>query len=1078
MKRISLITSLAIALSFSATVIPSAQNLPVVAVNDSLIHSGGSQRLISSLGPSIVSVSGRQLIVRKRNGDGTLAPPTPYISRGVNWSPASPQTIDDINVRRQEFQPAAPTDIPLMRDMNVNTVRTYMDPPLDASGMSVLDQLYSNGIMVVMTVDNGNGRRDINRVQQAVTFYKDHPAILMWSLDNEWNIHPSIPICQIADQIQQEAALIKTLDTNHPVATSYGDIDINEPGAHLADTQNYVNNKCPSVDVWSLNIFRGNTFGTLFDQWASMTTKPMMIGEFGTDAFRLYGLGNQPPGIEDGTMQAQWDLSQWNHLFKNLSANDPAKVALGAFVFEWNDEWWKVPPTNSQDPGGCGPPDCPNHPDAFANEEYFGIVNIDRQPRAIYATLTAAFHPAYQPQTLTYRATSRGFTAQEYPSQNGVARLFKEGAPFYQPTGGAGGGRGFNIAAINPCTGVLIQPAQTYDTWGSTHMGDGSKFCEISSFLDSLPTGTLVMMAVADEAGLNNFDVCTLQGHSCIGPFLQKLTVEYHSTMISQYCYRNSWAMISVKGEAAARGEQLSSAGEASAQTTLPILTSVSPTSQVFPAGGGSNSIALTVPSGCAWTASRGSNDTWIMVTTGSGTGSGTVNYSVDANTGATLRAGTISVAGQTFVVSQAGTPTNVQVTVQTNPSGLSFTVDGSTFTTAQTLNWTSASCHTISTTTPQNGAGGTQYLWSNWSDGGAISHEVAPAGNATYTANFVASPPPIRTLTVASSNPPSGVSITVSPLDNNGQGNGVTQFTRLYNDTAVVSLTAPATAGGNNFQKWQRDGVDVSTSTTTNVEMDANHTMTAVFSSSNKGTIGLYNPATSFFYLSNSNSSAPADVKFGYGPAGAGWIPVAGDWNGDGVDTIGLYNPATSTFFLSNSNSSAPASLVFTYGPAGAGWIPIGGDWNGDGIDTIGLYNGATSTFFLSNSNASAPASLVFTYGPAGAGWIPIAGDWNGDGIDTIGLYDPGTSTFFLSNSNSSAPAGLVFGYGPAGAGWRPVTGDWNGDGTDTIGLFNPTTSTFFLRNTNSSAPADLVFSYGPAGAGWTPIVGDWDGL
>jgi glucose/arabinose dehydrogenase len=243
--------------------------------------------------------------------------------------------------------------------------------------------------------------------------------------------------------------------------------------------------------------------------------------------------------------------------------------------------------------------------------------------------------------------------------------------------------------------------------------------------------------------------------------------------------------------------------------------------------------------------------------------------------------------------------------------------------------------------------------------------------------------------------------------------------------------------------------------------------------------TVGLFDPTASQFFLRNANTSAVADLTFYYGPAGAGWTPLVGDWNGNGVDTVALYNPATSFFYLKNTHASGVASdLKFGFGPAGAGWIPIAGDWTGDGTDTIGLYNPTTSQFFLSNSNSSAPASLVFNYGPAGAGCIPIAGDWNGDGIDTIGLYDPGTSTCFLSNSNSSAPADLVFSYGPAGAGWKPVAGDWNGDGADTIGLFDPASSTFFLRNTNSSAPADLVFSYGPAGAGWTPIVGDWDGL
>ena len=89
---------------------------------------------------------------------------------------------------------------------------------------------------------------------------------------------------------------------------------------------------------------------------------------------------------------------------------------------------------------------------------------------------------------------------------------------------------------------------------------------------------------------------------------------------------------------------------------------------------------------------------------------------------------------------------------------------------------------------------------------------------------------PPVRTLTVASSNPNSGVSIAVSPNDNNGQGNGTTQFTRIYNHGTVVTLAAPSTAGGNNFQKWQRNGVDYSTNQTVTMTIDADYTMTAVY--------------------------------------------------------------------------------------------------------------------------------------------------------------------------------------------------------------------------------------------------------
>ena len=100
---------------------------------------------------------------------------------------------------------------------------------------------------------------------------------------------------------------------------------------------------------------------------------------------------------------------------------------------------------------------------------------------------------------------------------------------------------------------------------------------------------------------------------------------------------------------------------------------------------------------------------------------------------------------------------------------------------------------------------------------------------NHTLTAVYVTPP---RTLTVASSNPNSGVSVTVGPNDNNGAGNGATQFTRTYNNNVVVSLTAPGTASGNNFQKWLKDGADFANNQLANVSvmMDANHTMTAVY--------------------------------------------------------------------------------------------------------------------------------------------------------------------------------------------------------------------------------------------------------
>jgi hypothetical protein len=72
-------------------------------------------------------------------------------------------------------------------------------------------------------------------------------------------------------------------------------------------------------------------------------------------------------------------------------------------------------------------------------------------------------------------------------------------------------------------------------------------------------------------------------------------------------------------------------------------------------AGGAGTPVVVTATPGCAWTA--GSNATWITgVTPASGTGSGTVKFSVAANNG-DLRTGTLTIAGKTFTVSEAAKP-------------------------------------------------------------------------------------------------------------------------------------------------------------------------------------------------------------------------------------------------------------------------------------------------------------------------------------------------------------------------------------------------------------------------------------
>ncbi len=132
-----------------------------------------------------------------------------------------------------------------------------------------------------------------------------------------------------------------------------------------------------------------------------------------------------------------------------------------------------------------------------------------------------------------------------------------------------------------------------------------------------------------------------------------------------------------------------------------------------------------------------------------------------------------------------AFTQNPVQVTVQTNPAGRTFMVDGTPYTAAQNFSWQPGSSHTIATTSPQNGDTGVRYVWTSWSSGGAISQTVAPTTNKTYTATFTTQ----YYLTMT-----------------HGTGGTVSPASGWRNSGAAISISAmPAT--GYSFTNWSGSG-------------------------------------------------------------------------------------------------------------------------------------------------------------------------------------------------------------------------------------------------------------------------------
>ena len=149
----------------------------------------------------------------------------------------------------------------------------------------------------------------------------------------------------------------------------------------------------------------------------------------------------------------------------------------------------------------------------------------------------------------------------------------------------------------------------------------------------------------------------------------------------------------------------------------------LSSTSQSFAASGGTGSVTVTTTTGCAWTAV--SNDAWITITSGAtGSGSGPVNYSVANYTLTTQRTGTLTIAGQTFTVTQAGAAPACSFSLSATTQ--SFTSSGGmgsvTVTTQTGCAWTALSNNAWITITSGASA----------SDSGMVSYSVEASSLTT----------------------------------------------------------------------------------------------------------------------------------------------------------------------------------------------------------------------------------------------------------------------------------------------------------------------------------------------------------
>jgi len=351
---------------------------------------------------------GRVHLVQYESGDWQLLVDNkPYVIKGVTYAPTkvgqSPDNGTLGNWMEEDFNNNGKTDGPydafvdrnrnniqdkdepavgdfkLMQEMGVNTIRLYHHPK--KVNKELLRDLYKNyGIMVIMgdflgkyALGSGapwNPGTDYNNeehkknmldsVAKMVTEFKDEPYILFWLLGNE-NVYGYA--CNADKEpdaffkfANEAARLIKSMDTEHPVAIGSGDILFLDKFGQ--DT--------PDIDIFGANAYRGDFgFGFLWKQVKKETDKPAFITEFGCPA---YAEGKNTETMEE--LQAEYHRGSWEDIGNNLAFTDGAGNAIGGVAFEWLDEWWKAyePFVHDTKPLWGGP-----FPDGYMHEEWLGL---------------------------------------------------------------------------------------------------------------------------------------------------------------------------------------------------------------------------------------------------------------------------------------------------------------------------------------------------------------------------------------------------------------------------------------------------------------------------------------------------------------------------------------------------------------------------------------------------------------------------------------------------------------------------------------------------------------------------------
>jgi hypothetical protein len=367
-------------------------------------------------------------VVKNDKGTKLVVNGNDFMINGMNWDYFPIGTSFNYSLWKQPddvIKAALDAEMAMLKNMGVNTIRQYVG--IQPKWIKYIFENYGiytiinhsfgrygltiNGVWVANTEYSDPRTRALllKEVKEMTEEYKNTPGLLMYLLGNENNYGlfwegaetENIPMedrksttraHHLYKLFNDAFVEMKKIDFNHPMAMCNGDLLFLE----------LIAQECKDADVLGVNCYRGISYGDLFQKVKNASDKPVMLTEFGADAYNaLYN-------AEDQQSQALYDLANWREIYENAAGLGKAGNAIGGFTFQFSDGWWKYKQTQDLDlhninaswnNGGYLNDYKPGENNM--NEEWFGICakgeTNDRglyqlYPRAAYYVLKEAHH--------------------------------------------------------------------------------------------------------------------------------------------------------------------------------------------------------------------------------------------------------------------------------------------------------------------------------------------------------------------------------------------------------------------------------------------------------------------------------------------------------------------------------------------------------------------------------------------------------------------------------------------------------------------------------------------------------------